>query len=434
MKVNDKLSILFLLKSAKQSSDGMNPIIIRLTVDGKRTELSLGQKVHYDYWNQEGNCAKGNSKESRIINTAIDKARTKLREEYDLLTLQHKYVSALMVKLVYQGKSASLPLSFPELPASKTLIEVTDFVLEKKKKRVLKKLMAKGTLTKWETTKTKIVSFLEETMGKKDLPLTEVKYTFAEDFIDYLMLEKDIQSNTAMKYLKNTKHIVTVAVNREWIGRNPIAPFPCTYVHPERDILNDAEIAVMYYKKLHTARLSEVRDCYLFMCFTGYAYKDASILTPDHVMPFYDGSDWIVKNREKTWCRENVPVLPIVREIIERYKDHPYCKEHNLLLPINSNQKYNEYLKELADLCEINKNLTTHTARHTFATTVTLANGVPLETVSALLGHKSIKTTQIYAKIVAKKVSRDMGILNNKMKKGLIIKMPSAMMEKPKAA
>lgn len=438
MKVNDKLSALLILENSKASKDEMVPITIRLTIDCVRKEVSLGQKINPALWNQTGQCANGNSKEARIINAEIDKARTKLRQAYDLLASQHTYVSSEMVKMAYKGEKPIvqpvLVAASPEAPPIKTLLEVTEFVLERNAKKVLKGHMKKATLTKWKTTKTKLISFLEETMKKKDLPLNELNYAFAEDFVDFLMLDKDIGSNCAMKYLKNTKHIVTAAVNRDWIAKSPIASFPCTYVHPERDILNEAEIWTMYNKKLHTARLREVRDCYLFMCFTGYAYKDASLLSPQNVMPYIDGNEWVVKNREKTWCRENVPLLPIAKEIIERYKDHPYCLKHNLLLPINSNQKFNEYLKELADVCGINKNLTTHTARHTFATTVTLANGVPLETVSALLGHKSIKTTQIYAKIIASKVWQDMNKLKNKMKRGLILKMPPALLEKQKAA
>jgi integrase len=160
------------------------------------------------------------------------------------------------------------------------------------------------------------------------------------------------------------------------------------------------------------------------MVLTGYAYKDALMLSPDNITKFFDGEDWIVKNREKTWCRENVPLLPIAKEIIAKYKNHPYCVANNVLLPIKSNQRFNGYLKEVADICGINKNLTTHTARHTFATTVTLANGVPLETVSAMLGHKSIRTTQIYAKIVASKVSIDM----NTLKKTFNLALPDSLM------
>jgi site-specific recombinase XerD len=154
--------------------------------------------------------------------------------------------------------------------------------------------------------------------------------------------------------------------------------------------------------------LQEVRDVYVAMCFTGYAYKDAAMLSPENIQIMIDGQRWFIKNRIKTECKENVPIFPIVESIIEKYKNHPLCVRNNKVFPVHSNQRFNSYLKEVADVCGINKNLTTHTARHTFATTVTLSNGVPIETVSALLGHNSIRTTQIYAKIVAQKVSDDM--------------------------
>jgi integrase len=181
----------------------------------------------------------------------------------------------------------------------------------------------------------------------------------------------------------------------------------------------------LYHKHFEIKRLEEIKDVYLFMCFTGLAYKDTSLLTIDYIINFFDGEEWIVKNREKTYCRENVPLLPIAKEIIEKYSNHPVRKSKGLLLPVLTNQKYNAYLKEVVDICGINKILTTHTARHTFATTVTLANGVPIETVSALLGHKSIKTTQIYAKIVAQKISEDMSALKQK----LAIKLPILTLE-----
>lgn len=420
MKVNEKLSILLILEKSKLSKDGKAPITVRLTVDCKRAELSLGLKVSPELWNQEAGIARGSSQEARLINAAIDGAKAKLRGKYDLLAQQHEYVSARMVKEEYQGKP---PIAEDK---GKTLLESFTFVVDRMEKKVSKSKRSKGTLTKWKTTKSKVSTFLKEVYLMDDIPLKEIKYSFAEDFVDFLMLDQGIESNTAMKYLKNTKHVVKTAVERDWLLKSTIASYPCCYVHPERDILDESEILALYHKNISVDRIREVRDAYLFMCFTGFAYKDASKLSPDHVMKFFDGEDWIVKNREKTWCRENVPLLPIASEIIERYKKHPYCIENNLLLPINSNQKYNAYLKELADICGINKNLTTHTARHTFATTVTLANGVPLETVSALLGHRSIKTTQIYAKIVASKVSLDM----NKLKEKLDIKMPLSMYEK----
>ena len=418
MKINEKLSILVMLEKSKLTSDGKAPIFIRLTVEGKRAELSLGQKVALANWNMEAGQVKGSSQEARIINNNIDMAKIKLRQHYDLLSMNNDFVSAAMVKQAYQGKTEKC----------KGLLEVVGFAIEKIEKKVEHGNRAKATLTKWNTTKDKAKAFIKHAYKSDDLPLNKLTLSFAEDFIDFLMLEHHIESNTAMKYLKTVRGVVTNAVARGWTTHNPLCAYQCTYIEPEKDILDENEILTMYHKKMPVERLEDVKNAYLFMCFTGFAYTDASKLTPDNIINHFDGEDWIVKNREKITkaiCRENVPLLPIAKEIIAKYADNAYCKKHNVLLPINSNQKYNAYLKEVADICGIKKDLTTHTARHTFATTVTLANGVPLETVSALLGHKSIKTTQIYAKIVAQKVSADM----NSLKERLIVKMPTIMLK-----
>lgn len=165
-------------------------------------------------------------------------------------------------------------------------------------------------------------------------------------------------------------------------------------------------------------RLEEVRDCYIFVCYTGYSYSDAEALGPDHIAVGIDGRKWIIRDRQKTDTTENIPLLPIPLEIIDKYKNHPYCKANRKLLPLNSNQRYNGYLKEVADICGIQKNLTSHTARHTFATTVLLTNDVPMETTMELLGHTDIRTTQIYGKIVQKKISRDIELLRAKITHG----------------
>lgn len=416
MKVNEKLSILLILERSKTSKDGKAPITVRLTVDSKRAELSLGQKIHPDSWNQEAGIASGNSIEARQINTCIDRVKSELRRQYDILASQNDYVSAAMVKAAYQGKK---PLE------SKPLLETLDFMISKLEKKVEKGKRAKGTLSRWKTTKNKAKSFLAFEYKLKDINLDQIVYAFAEDFADYLMLEEGLENNSAMKYVKNIKQTLKAATERNWLLKNPLAGYRCAYFNPERDILDYDEIMSMYKKILPVARLAEVRDVYIFMCFTGYAYKDTSILQPEHLTKFFDGEDWIMKNREKTWCRENVPLLPVAKEIIERYRNHPHCVSNDLLLPVKSNQKFNAYLKEIAEICGIDKNLTTHTARHTFATTVTLANGVPIETVSALLGHKSMRTTQIYAKIVAKKISEDMKALKEKLQETI----PASMME-----
>jgi len=411
MKVNEKLSILVLPKSARKSKDGVVSLDVRITLNLKRATFSLGQKVPENLWDQESGKMKGNTQEARLLNSAIDQCKVRLRQVYNSLELQGEEVSVEMLKEAYQGKT--------EQP--KTLLNAIDFVIERFEKKVEKRHRSVASLKKWRTIRAKTVNFIQHQYKTKDIRLDKIRFAFAEDFVDYLMLDEDINGNTSKKYLKHVKHAIKTGVERNWIPTNPIQSYKCGYIDPERDILTEQEIMTLYQKHFEIKRLEEIKDVYLFMCFTGFAYKDTSLLTTNHIVNFFDGEEWIVKNREKTYCRENVPLLPIAKEIIEKYASHPVRRNHNLLLPVLSNQKYNAYLKEIVTICGINKTLTTHTARHTFATTVTLANGVPIETVSALLGHKSIKTTQIYAKIVAQKIGDDM----NELKRKLMIKMPA---------
>jgi len=224
-----------------------------------------------------------------------------------------------------------------------------------------------------------------------------------------------ISGNTAMKYIKILKQVIKMSVENGWLASNPLSGFKCTYEEPERDRLTMEELMIIYNKDLDLERLIEVRDIYLFCCFTGFAYLDVHDLTAENIIIGIDGEKWISKNRTKTKSPERVSLLPIALDIIEKYKNNRYCVLHNKLLPVNSNQRFNSYLKELACICGINKHLTTHTARHTFATTVTLENDVPLETVSQMLGHRSIRTTQIYAKITQKKISNNMNELKRKL-------------------
>ncbi|MFB9843953.1 site-specific integrase [Mucilaginibacter ginsenosidivorans] len=408
MKINERVSLLVMLEKSKVTADGKAPVFIRLTIDGKRGELSLGQKVHLKNWDQQKGYVRGASTEARLTNNTIDVAVLKIKKLYEHLCRNEEYVSAEMVKSAYQGKQEK----------EKTLMEVIDFVIDRVRQRVAANKRAPATLTKWNTAKDKVISFLQAEYNANDISLRKVKMSFAEDFVDYLMLKEGIGNNTSMCYLKKVRSILRSAVEREWLDKNVLNNYQCSYIEPEKDVLDEKELQTLYEKQMPVERLDEVKNAYLFMCYTGFAYKDASKLTPDHIVRFFDGEEWLVKNREKikkTICKESVPLLPIAKEIIEKYKNHSYCKEKNLLLPISSNQKYNAYLKEVADICGIKKHLTTHTARHTFATTVTLANGVPIETVSAMLGHKSIKTTQIYAKIVAKKIGEDMSELKTKL-------------------
>ena len=394
MKVIEKMSILFLLEKSKPPVEGMYPIYVRVTVNCKRAEFSFSRRLLPEQWNQEINRATGKTADIQAINNTIDKAKVNLQQHFDRLENQHEIVTAMMVKLSYLGKLTE------KKPKEKTLLFALDYWIIKFEEKVRKKLRSVGTLKKWHTLRNKLEAFLKDEYRKTDADLKDIRFAFAEDFLDYLMLRdaNEIGSNAAMKYVKNTKQVLKKCVERGWLVINPIQDFSCTYDQPERERLTMHEILEMYNKPL-IARLREVRDVYIFCCFTGFAYSDVYQLVPEDILRGIDGKNWISKNRLKTDNPETLPLLPIAQEIVDRYREDKYCLQQNCLLPVNTNQRYNAYLKEIALICGIQKQLTTHSARHTFATTVTLENDVPIETVSKMLGHNSIRTTQIYAKI-----------------------------------
>jgi site-specific recombinase XerD len=217
-----------------------------------------------------------------------------------------------------------------------------------------------------------------------------------------------------MKYITMLKKVINMAVNNDWMEKNPFAAFKCTKLNVHREILDEAEILQLHEKEFNIERLEEVRDIFLFCCYTGYAFADVEKLQRTDLAKGIDGDAWIFAKRKKTNTVSNVPLLPQAEEIIKKYEHHPYCVKTGALLPVKSNQKMNAYLKEIASICGIKKELTMHIARHTFATTVTLSNGVPIETVSKMLGHTKLVTTQIYAKVLENKVSEDMQKLKEK--------------------
>jgi site-specific recombinase XerD len=412
MKVSESLSIIFFVEKTEASKDGRAPIYTRITLAGRRCEISLGMRVFPEQWDKINSRVKGRNADVLLLNNQITQARANLEKAYFLLTTQYEYVTADMLKKSYQGKPVETSLE-EDRDQRKTFMQTVSFEIGRLKEKVEKGLRAKSTLQRWEITKNKFEAFLLHKYKKTDIPLEMIKPSFAEDMLHYFMVSDELDHNTSMKYVKNAKQVLTTATGR-WIKSNPIRDFHCTYHQPEREVLTMQEILAIYDKSLIN-RLDQVRDVFLFSCFTGLAYQEVYNLTENEIVIGNDRNKWIKINRVKTGNPEDVPLLPIPEAIIEKYKNDKYCKAFNKLLPVNSNVRYNAYLKELADLCGIRKTLTTHIARHTFATTVTLENDVPMETVSRMLGHKNIRTTQIYAKITKKKISNDMNALRKKL-------------------
>ncbi|SDS16479.1 Site-specific recombinase XerD [Mucilaginibacter mallensis] len=404
MKVNEDLSILFWLWRQKASKDGMAPIYVRITVKGDRDGFSSGKKIHPDFWDEETATAIRTCPDSKFINSYITKTKAELERHYNQLAAVHDKITAGMVKDAYMPK---------EVP-KKTLMQAFQLHNNEFAERVSKNKGSTGTLARYERLKDKVEAFLKKKYKVADTPLDDIEMALAINFFHYLTME-NIGDNTAMKYVKTLKQIIDRAIGEGWIKHNAISGFKCTYVDPDRETLEQHEILAMYNKELPVKRLAEVRDVYIFCCFTGYAYETVYNLEPENIFKGLDGKPWITRDRQKTGVEETVPLLPVALEIIEKYKTHPYCLAENKLLPVNSNFRYNAYLKELATICGIKKNLTTHTARHTFATAVTLENDVPIETVREILGHNDLRSTQKYAKITKRKISNNMKSLEGKL-------------------
>lgn len=253
-----------------------------------------------------------------------------------------------------------------------------------------------------------------DTQNASDILLNRLNYRFIAEFESYLRAyepkdhHKALSNNGVMKHLERLRKMVNLAVKLEWIAKNPFESYRLSFKRVERPYLTANELAAIEIHHFSIERLQYVKDLFVFSCYTGFAYIDVCQLTPRNLVKGIDGTEWIYTKREKTETPVHVPLLQQALSIIERYKNNPRSMHEGTLFPIISNQKLNSYLKEVADVCGITKNLTFHIARHTFATTVTLTNGVPIETVSKLLGHTTIKTTQIYARVIEQKVSDDM--------------------------
>ncbi|MTI40008.1 site-specific integrase [Fulvivirga lutimaris] len=391
-------SLLFWLQTHKTSKKtGEIPVSLRITLDGKRAEISTGKKILPEKWNTNSGRARGNSEEARVFNRHLSSMEMKIEGIYNKLIEEEQYVSAQSLKEIYQGKNTK----------QHSLVELFSYHNEQIKAQ-LGQGYSPGTLERYETTLKHLKGFLKYHFKTDDYLLNALNYPFITEFEFYLKSVKSIGHNTTMKYLRNFKKIVLLALKNEWIDRDPFAKYQMSLKEVKRDYLTKDEIRTIYEKEISMERLGHVRDIFLFCCYTGLAYADVKKLTADNITKGLDGEQWIYVDRTKTGTSSNVPLLPVAEEIINKYKANPIVLNSGALLPVISNQKMNAYLKELATLCEIKKNLTFHIARHTFATTVTLSNGVPIESVSSMLGHKNLKTTQIYAKVVQEKVSQDM--------------------------
>ena len=404
--MNKTFNLLFYVKKAKINSVGESPIYLRITIDGKISEISTKRTVKPSKWNSAMQKVSGSSEECRSLNFYLKTFEQKVYDTYHELMREKESVTCESLKNKLLGKGERTRMLIPIFEDHNNRME-----------KLIDKEFAQGTLTRYKTCLKHTKAFLKWKFNISDIDILKIDYAFLNDFELFLRTERDCNNNSAVKYIKNFGKIIRICIANGWINRDPFLNYSSSFNEVTRVFLNEQEIERLFNKDLKNERLSQVRYIFLFSCFTGLAYIDTQKLTQDNINIGLDGNKWIYTKRQKTKTTSNIPLLSKAEEIIDRYKDHPACLNSGRLLPVLSNQKMNAYLKEIADLCDIKKELTYHIARHTFATTITLSNGVPIESVSKMLGHKNIKTTQHYAKILDKKVSEDMSALRNVLQK-----------------
>lgn len=395
----------FFIKKYK-AKENSAPVYVRITVNGRSADISLKRAIDVRCWNESKGKAKGNGDEARTFNNYLEQVRTEISNCQTELRILKKDTSAEAIKKHYCGFT----------PEERTLMSLIEY-----HNTYLKDTLEWGTMKNYMTTQKYVVLFLNKKLKVSDVPLSQLSYSFLVDFEMFLRRHQPVDHhkpcghNTVLKHIERLRKMINVAIKNEWLERDPFAKYQARFIKNDREFLTEDELERIELMEFKLMRLQWARDLFVFSCFTGLAYSDVMSLKEQNIGIGIDGGYWIITSRKKTNQPVRVPLLPKALEILEKYKGHPRAISTGTVFPTLSNQKVNAYLKEIADVCGIQKNLTFHLARHTFATTITLTNGVPIETVSKMLGHTSIRTTQIYAKVVEKKVSEDMRELQTKL-------------------
>ncbi|MCR8668694.1 site-specific integrase [Aestuariibaculum sp. M13] len=407
MSTRSTFNLLFWVNTSRIKNKEVS-LYARITVDGKRANISLQQRIPLSNWDSNKGKAKGSKQEAKALNKYLDQVRAKIYQSYEDLISEDKLITAQLIKSRFLGEDRNF----------KTLLELFECHNE-----ISKEQLTSHTLRHYKVTQGYLKKYLDIKLATTDVKLGELSYGFIVDFEYFIKSyqpedhQRKMSHNTAMKHLQRLRKMVTMAYHMEWIDKDPFVRFKTSFENRRREYLSETELMSLEKFNSKVDRLNLVRDLFLFSCYTGISFIDIHDLTPEQIMLGIDGNDWVISERQKTSTSIRVPLLPKAKALVEKYKEHPRVVCSGGVFPKISNQKVNSYLKEIADLCKINKNLTFHIARHTFATTITLSNGVPIETVSKLLGHTKIATTQIYARVLDQKVSEDMGKLKEVLSK-----------------
>lgn len=393
--------ILFYVRKNQVNKEGKASIMIRLTINGNTSQFSSKLEVEPELWDVKGQKMSGSSLKARQFNSLLDDVRTSLKNHFHDIETHEAYVTAEKVRNAFLGI---------------TIRQQTLLGTFRKHNEDVQKLVgiskSVATYAKYDRCMRRLEEFMQAKYRIKDIALKEISHVFITDFETYLRTESGCNENTTAKFMQTFRMIIIMAKNNGWIFADPFINYKIRLKRVDRGYLTEPEITKILKKQLTCKRLEQVCDVFIFACFTGLAYIDVRNLTKENIQTSFDGKLWIMTARQKTDTAVTVPLLKVPQAILKKYEG---TQPDGRLLPVLSNQKLNSYLKEIGDLCGITKNITFHVARHTFATTMTLAKGVPIETVSKMLGHTNIITTQIYARITNDKIGRDMQVLSGQL-------------------
>ncbi len=398
------LGLLFYLKKPKDYTEGPVLIYLRITVDGVQKEMSTKRFCEPEKWSSKANRAIGNKEEVKKLNAYLDLLQNQAYDARTHLIDRGKVVTAQAIKNIISGEDQRQWMLL-------TLFKTHNQQLE----GMVGNGVAKGTHTNFETAYKHVANFLKAEYKVDDINILSLDLEFIKKFYHWLRMVKKLNRNSALKNIANMKKIVLDCVDNGWLLGDPFAKFDMNRDEVNTIYLTKEEVQRIVNKELRTSRLSRVRDLFIFSCFTGLSFIDMKQLKRSEVSIAANGELRINKNRQKTGTAAVIPLLPIAKGILQKYAYDEHCIITDMLLPVLSNQKYNSYLKEIAERCDIEIELSSKIARNTFATTITLANNVPMETISKMMGHKSLRQTQHYAKVLAIKVNEDMAELNRKL-------------------
>lgn len=393
----EMLKIKMIAHKGKPNKSGRVPILMQLTIGQQTCHISTKQNILPEKWG-DGKPI-GHTREDQAITAVLEEIRTKAYNKFLQLQGQNINVTPERLKQALLGKDQVQPRGYVEI-FDQWLVEYSKMVGITTSKR---------TLDKYILVRNRLQDYIASQLGVKDISLEEVTPKFLSNFDNYLRVEYNMANNHAMKIRQKLRTIYKVAIDNGWVSKNPFSTVKIHFDPVERDVLTKSELTALIQTDMIFDRLEKMRDVFVFACFTGLAHCDVAGLTKENIITDEAGQVWLKTHRQKTSEVVDIPLLEIPQLIIKKYEG---MKELNgKLLPTLTNSCSNLYLKEVAVRCGINKTLTFHMARHTFATTVTLSNGVPIESVAKMLGHRNIRTTQIYAKVIKDKLAEDMNNL-----------------------